>query len=127
MADVNANKVFTFYQEVPMSDSMKALISEKEKIVFAVKTMRDLAVFTDKRILIAEKQGITGKKAEYYTIPYKSIVTYAVENSGTLDFDSELKLTLLGGITAQLRFMDSRNKNQMLIKVYHLINEFMVN
>jgi hypothetical protein len=110
-----------------MSDSMKALISEKEKIVFAVKTMRDLAVFTDKRILIAEKQGITGKKAEYYTIPYKSIVTYAVENSGTLDFDSELKLTLLGGITAQLRFMDSRNKNQMLIKVYHLINEFMVN
>jgi hypothetical protein len=127
MADVNANKVFTFYQEVPMSDSMKALISEKEKIVFAVKTMRDLAVFTDKRILIAEKQGITGKKAEYYTIPYKSVVTYAVENSGTLDFDSELKLTLLGGITAQLRFMDSRNKNQMLIKVYHLINEFMVN
>lgn len=127
MADVNANKVFTFYQEVPMSDSMKALISEKEKIVFVVKTMRDLAVFTDKRILIAEKQGITGKKAEYYTIPYKSIVTYAVENSGTLDFDSELKLTLLGGITAQLRFMDSRNKNQMLIKVYHLINEFMVN
>ena len=56
MADVNANKVFTFYQEVPMSDSMKALISEKEKIVFVVKTMRDLAVFTDKRILIAEKQ-----------------------------------------------------------------------
>ena len=78
MADVNSNKVFTFYQEVPMSETMKALISDKEKIAFAVKTMRDVAVFTDKRILIADKQGLTGKKAGYFTIPYKSIVTYAV-------------------------------------------------
>ena len=127
MADVNSNKVFTLYQEVPMSETMKALISDKEKIAFAVKTMRDVAVFTDKRILIADKQGLTGKKAEYFTIPYKSIVTYAVEHSGTLDFDSELKLTLIDGLTAELRFMDSRNKNHMLIRVYQLINEYMVN
>ena len=75
MADVNLNKVFTFYDEVPVSDSLKPFISQNENIAFAVKTIRDVAVFTDKRILVADKQGITGKKIEYYAIPYKNIVT----------------------------------------------------
>ena len=75
MADVNLNKVFNFYQEVPVSPSLEPFISNNETVQFAVKTVRDVAVFTDKRILVVDKQGLTGKKIEYYTIPYKSIVT----------------------------------------------------
>ena len=94
MADVSLNKIFNFYEEVPLSPSLQPFISKNEVVHFAVKTVRDVAVFTDKRILVADKQGITGKKIEYYTIPYKNIITYAVETAGTFDLDSEIKLTM---------------------------------
>ncbi len=126
MADVNLNKVFNFYEEIPLSDSMKSFISPNEKVNFVVKTVRDMAVFTDKRILVADKQGFTGKKVEYYTIPFKNIITYAVETAGTFDLDSEIKLTLSGGITIELKFMKSKNMDNLLLKVYHLINSFMI-
>ncbi|WP_067727583.1 PH domain-containing protein [Oceanobacillus damuensis] len=126
MANVSPNKVFTFYNEVPLSDSVKKFISEKETVEFCVKTMRDIAVFTDKRILIADKQGITGKKVEYYSIPFKSIVTYSIETAGRLDLDSEIKLTLSGGLTIELKFMKDKNMNELLLKTYDLINEFII-
>lgn len=62
MADVNLNKVFNFYQEVPVSPSLEPFISNNETVQFAVKTVRDVAVFTDKRILVVDKQGLTGKR-----------------------------------------------------------------
>ena len=54
--------------------------------------MRDLFVFTDKRLILIDKQGITGKKAEYHSIPYKSISHFSVETAGTFDADAELKI-----------------------------------
>lgn len=126
MADVNLNKVFNFYDEVPVSESLKPFISKNENIAFAVKTVRDVAVFTDKRILVADKQGVTGKKIEYYSIPYKNIVTYAVETAGTFDLDSEIKLVLSGGLKIELKFFKSKNMDQCLLRVYDLINSFVI-
>lgn len=126
MANINLNKMFVFYSEVPIPDSLKPFISPSENVCFAVKTMRDVAVFTDKRILVADKQGLTGKKIEYYTVPFKNIITYAIETAGTLDLDSEIKLLLSGGITVELKFMASKNMNELLVKVYHLINDFVI-
>ena len=62
MAEQIKHKVFTFYNEISLSDDMAKFLSPKEEVQFCVKTIRDIAVFTDKRILIADKQGITGKK-----------------------------------------------------------------
>ncbi|WP_087974247.1 PH domain-containing protein [Oceanobacillus rekensis] len=126
MANISPNKVFNFYNEVPLSDSVEKFISEKESVEFCIKTLRDIAVFTDKRILIADKQGITGKKVEYYSIPFKSIVTYSIETAGRLDLDSEIKLTLSGGLTIELKFMKDKNMNELLLKTYDLINEFII-
>lgn len=126
MADVSLNKIFNFYGEVPLPDSLRPFISKNENVFFAVKTIRDVAIFTDKRILVADKQGITGKKIEYYTIPYKSIVTYAVETAGTFDLDSEIKLILSGGLKIELKFMKDKNMDNLLLKVYDLINSFMI-
>ena len=126
MADVSLNKIFNFYGEVPLPDSSRPLINKNENVFFAVKTIRDVAIFTDKRILVADKQGITGKKIEYYTIPYKSIVTYAVETAGTFDLDSEIKLILSGGLKIELKFMKDKNMDNLLLKVYDLINNFVI-
>jgi hypothetical protein len=126
VADVNLNKVFTFYEEVPISDTLKSFISPDENVCFVVKTIRDMAVFTDKRILVADKQGLLGKKTEYFSIPLKAIITYAIETAGTFDFDSEIKLMVSGGVTIELKFMKGSNMDSLLLKVYHLINDFML-
>ena len=126
MANVNLNKVFNFYEEVPLSGTLRSFISPNENVCFVVKTVRDMAVFTDKRILVADKQGSTGKKVEYYTIPFKNIITYAVETAGTFDLDPEIKLILSGGVTIELKFVKSKNMDQLLLKVYNLINNFMI-
>lgn len=126
MADASLNKIFNFYNEVPVPDSLRPFISPNEQICFAVKTVRDVAIFTNKRILVADKQGITGKKIEYYTIPFKNIITYAIETAGTFDLDSEIKLVLSSGITIELKFMKDKNMNQLLLKIYHLINDFII-
>ncbi len=68
-----------------------------EDIICGYKTVRDVAAFTTKRIIIRDKQGIRGKKIETYTIPYKSIIMYSVENAGTLDLTSEVELWTKAG------------------------------
>lgn len=119
-------KVFTFFTEIQMPEDLKAKLSEAESVVFSVKTIRDAAVFTDKRILIADKQGLTGKKTEFYSIPYKSVVTYAIETAGTFDLDSEIKLTLTGGILIEFKFMKGKEMNVLLHKAYDTITKFVI-
>ncbi len=54
--------------------------------------MRDLFVFTQCRLILVDKQGITGKKVGYHSVPYKSISQFSVETAGRFDLDSELKI-----------------------------------
>ena len=72
------------------------LLIDGEQIVGAFKVVRDLVVFTQVRIILTDKQGITGKKVEYHSIPYKSITMFSVETAGTFDMDSEMKLWVSG-------------------------------
>ncbi|NLW25107.1 MAG: PH domain-containing protein [Clostridia bacterium] len=108
------------------TEHLKKMLNPKESALFAVKTLRDVAVFTNKRILIADKQGITGKKIEYCTIPYKSIVVYSVETAGTFDLDAEIKLVLSGGIRIELQFFKDKNMRELLFKVNDTITEFVL-
>lgn len=125
MSEILTTK-YTFYSEIAIPDHLLRMISEKETPLFAVKTVRDAALFTDKRILIADKQGITGRKVEYYTIPYKSVITYAIETAGTFDLDSEIKLWLSGGKSIELQFMKDKNMNELLFKVYHILSNYVL-
>jgi hypothetical protein len=72
------------------------LLAENEKIEAAFKLVRDLIVFTDKRLLMVDKQGITGKKVEYHSVPYKGISHFSIETAGTFDLDAELKIWISG-------------------------------
>ncbi|MBU5364840.1 PH domain-containing protein [Enterococcus devriesei] len=63
-----------------------------EKVSLAFKLVRDLIVFTDFRLILVDKQGVTGKKVEYKSIPYHSISRFSVETSGHFDLDAELKI-----------------------------------
>lgn len=79
-----------------VADKVLPLLVEGETIVAAFKTIRDFVVFTDKRVISANVQGITGKKVDYTSLPYSKVQAYSVETAGTLDRDCELDLTYSG-------------------------------
>jgi len=68
------------------------LLTEKEEIELGFKLIRDTFIFTNKRLILIDKQGITGNKTEYKSISYKSISRFSVETAGTFELDAELKV-----------------------------------
>ena len=78
-------------QETLLKDYGKLLI-EGEAIELGFKLIRDTFIFTNKRLILIEKQGITGSKVEYKSILYKSISRFSVETAGTFDLEAELKI-----------------------------------
>lgn len=78
-------------QETLLKDYGKLLI-EGEEIELGFKLIRDTFIFTNKRLILIEKQGITGSKVEYKSILYKSISRFSVETAGTFDLEAELKI-----------------------------------
>lgn len=97
MADLGALMTWTFVQEVEVPDTVKDLLIAGEEAHVAYKTVRDVAVVTNKRLVIADRQGLTGKKVEIYTIPFKSIIMYSSENGGTFDLNAELEFWTKAG------------------------------
>lgn len=67
-----------------------------EKIHRAYRVLRDMFVFTSARLILINKQGLSGKKVSYLSIPYKSIRLFSVETAGTFDLDAELKIWVAG-------------------------------
>ena len=72
------------------------LLIPGEQIVAAFKTIRDAVIFTDRRIIAINVQGITGKKVDYTSLPLSRIQAFSVETAGTFDLDSELILWFSG-------------------------------
>ncbi len=72
------------------------LLAPGEKVEHAYQLIRDYFVFTDKRLVLVDKQGLTGSKVEYHSVPYKSITHFSVETGGTFDLDAELKIWISG-------------------------------
>lgn len=75
---------------------MKRLLTDEEVVEKAYKLVRDLIIFTNKRLLLVDKQGMTAKKVEYHSIPYKSITHYSIETAGHFDLEAELKIWIKG-------------------------------
>ncbi|MFD3449992.1 PH domain-containing protein [Microbacteriaceae bacterium 4G12] len=75
-----------------VAQDLQAVMIEGEQVERAYKLIRDLIVFTNRRLILVDKQGVTGKKTEFHSIPYKSITHYSIETAGHFDLDAELKI-----------------------------------
>jgi hypothetical protein len=89
--------IWTFASPCSVPNDVQDLLVEEEKVVCAYKTIRDVAIFTNKRLIVRDAQGLTGKKIEIYTLPYSSIVMYSTENAGIIDFNAEVELWTKAG------------------------------
>lgn len=68
------------------------LLTDNEEIELGFKLIRDTFIFTTKRLILIDKQGLTGSKTEYKSIAYKAISRFSVETAGTFELDAELKI-----------------------------------
>jgi hypothetical protein len=81
------------------------VLAPGERIEKAYQLIRDTFVFTEKRLIFVNRQGLTGKKVEYQSIPYRSITRFSIETAGAFDLDAELKIWLTGSpAPIQLQF-----------------------
>lgn len=79
-----------------VSEELAPILGESEQILRVYKLVRDMYVFTTGRLLLIDKQGLTGRKVEYHSIPYKAITQFKIETAGHFDMDAELKLWVSG-------------------------------
>ncbi|MEH7385652.1 PH domain-containing protein [Bacillus sp. JJ1521] len=96
---------WTLISECPIPNDVHDLLVAGEEAIAAYKTFRDSAIFTNKRLIVRDAQGLTGKKVEIYSLPYSSINMWSTENAGGfLDVNAEVELwTRAGHIKVHLK------------------------
>ena len=75
-----------------LNEEYRQLLTDDEKIEAGFKLVRDIFIFTNTRLILIDKQGVTGKKTTYFSIGYKSISRFSVETAGPFELDAELKI-----------------------------------
>ncbi|MBI9015529.1 MAG: PH domain-containing protein [Clostridiales bacterium] len=112
--------------------SAKELTMEYEKIIIegefieiGFKLFRDVFIFTNKRLILVDRQGLTGKKTEYLSILYKSIARFSIETAGHFDLDAELKIWISSENIPSVSKKFNREVNiydVQKVLAYHLID-----
>ena len=112
-------------KEISLNDIRKevnGLLIDGEQAIAAFQTVRDQVIFTDKRLLIVNVKGITGKKVAYFTYPYSKVQYFGIETAGLMDIDCELLLAFNDGNMLTLDFKSNVDIRQIssLIAAYVL-------
>lgn len=94
-------------KEIPLKNvrpEVGMFLTPGEEIIQAFQTVRDQVIFTNKRVLAVNVQGLTGKKVSYFSYPYSKVQYFGVETAGVMDIDSELILAFSNGAKLQFDF-----------------------
>lgn len=118
--------IFLFLKESEPSDIIREKMCGSEKALLCFSSFRDEMILTEKRILIADRKGFSGKKICYTSIPYSSITLYKVGTIGGMDPDAEIHLNLRGNVKIQLRFLRSKEIKNSIHKVYEIITQYFI-
>lgn len=107
-----------FFKLHPVSnDTFSQMVAptfvDGEIIIGAYQGLRDGVVFTNKRIITINVQGITGKKKDLTSLPYSKIQAFSIETAGHLDLDSELELWFSGMGKVKLEFVSRANVSEI--------------
>lgn len=87
------------------------LLIDGEEIELGFKLIRDTFIFTSKRLILIDVQGLTGSKTEYLSVAYKSISKFSVETAGTFDLEAELKIWISSETIPSIRKKFNKSVN----------------
>lgn len=97
------------------------LLVDGEQIIESFTTVRDQVLFTNKRVLVINVQGLTGKKVSFFSYPYSKVQYFGIETAGVLDIDSELVLMFSNGAKLQFDFKAHVNIKQICASISQYI------
>lgn len=103
-----------------LAEEFQPILVEGEQLIGAYRVLRDLMVFTTKRLILVNKQGVTATKVEYESIPYASIVRFSKESAGILDLEAELKIWIRGQAQPITKTF---GKNENVNEAYRLLGQ----
>ena len=106
-----------------IQQEFEQILATGEQVEHAYQLIRDYFVFTSKRLVLVDKQGMSGSKVEYHSIPYKSITHFSVETGGHFDLDAELKIWISG---TALPFQKRFNKKLSIYEVQSLLASYIL-
>ena len=95
MIDFNENGLFTKLKKVPNTSfgvMINDFLMDDEKIIASYQSTKDGIVFTTKRLIAINTQGMTGMKKDFTSIPYNKINSFSLSTAGTFDVDSQLEI-----------------------------------
>lgn len=104
----------------PLLKQVGPLLVNGEQVLSSYQTIRDYVVFTNKRVIAVNVQGLTGKKKDYTSLPYSKISAFSVETSGVFDMDSELEMYFSGLGKVKFEFTGASN----IVEIGKIIGEF---
>lgn len=107
-----------------IEEEFQQVLADSENIERTYKLIRDLFIFTNKRLILVDKQGVTGKKMEIHSIPYKNIVHFSIETAGSFDLDAELKIWISGNFEP---FQKQFNKSLNIYEVQSVLANYVLN
>ncbi len=122
----NQNSVFNLkpISNDEVREELNGLLIDGEEVLYSFQTVRDQLVFTNKRIVSIDVQGITGKRKSFSTMPYSKIQYFSIQTPGFVELipDTELFLMFSNGFTATFEF-----KGQVDIgAIGRMISEFIL-
>ena len=104
---------------VVMKD-ISPLLIDGEQVIGVYKGIRDYCLFTDKRVISVNVQGMTGKKKDFTSMPYSKISVFSVETAGVLDMDSELEMYFSGLGKVKFEFTGRSN----IVEIVRIIGHY---
>lgn len=113
MIDFKNGVLFKLKQSNVNLSDVSQLLVPGEQVISTYVTIRDYVVFTDRRIISVNVQGVTGKKKDFTSLPYSKIQVFSVETSGVLDMDSELDMFFAGLGKVRFEFTGQSNIQQI--------------
>jgi hypothetical protein len=106
-----------------VAEELAPFLTGGEHVQHAFRVFRDMLVFTNRRLISIDRQGVTGKKVDYRTIPYANITMFSKESAGILDLDAELKLWVRG-FSEPLSF--EFNRDAPINDVYRVLSDHII-
>ncbi len=107
-----------------LSKKYGQLLIDGEEIELGFKLIRDTFIFTNKRLILIDVQGLTGSKTEYKSVTYKSISKFSIETAGTFDLDAELKIWISSEVQPSIKKQFNKSVNVYEVQkilAYHIL------
>lgn len=105
-----------------ISSHIAPLLISGEALISSYKALRDFVVFTSKRVIAVNVQGITGSKKDFTSLPYSKVQAYSIETAGTFDLDSELEMYFSGLGKVKFEFKG----NSDIVQIGQIISEYVL-